>query len=75
VGRHQFSEFKASELFCPKCGGCQPVRERASAVPGAMSVELLCSRCGTVVGQHTVVDNSLAGKLSRLAGGLFGSRK
>ncbi|MFM8468766.1 MAG: hypothetical protein ACKODH_02165 [Limisphaerales bacterium] len=75
MGRQQFNEFKASELFCPKCGSCQPVRERASAAPGESSVELLCSRCATVVGQHTVVDNSLTGKLTRLAGGLFGRSK
>ena len=75
MSRPQFNEFTASELFCPRCDACQPVRERPSALPGAASVELLCARCSTVVGQRTVVDNSLGGKLARLAGGIFGHRK
>jgi hypothetical protein len=69
VGR-QFNEFKAAELHCPKCGSCQPVRERASSVPGSQTVELLCFRCSTVVGQHTVIDHSLAGKVAKLFGKL-----
>lgn len=68
----QFNEFKASELHCPKCGSSQPVRERPSAVG---TVELLCSRCASVLGRHTVVDHSLGGKLARLASGLFGGKK
>ena len=67
----QFNEFKASELHCPKCGSSQPVRERASALPGSQTVELLCSRCATVVGQHTVIDHSLGGKLAKLVGKLL----
>ena len=70
VGR-QFNEFKASELHCPKCGSSQPVRERASALPGSQTLDLLCSRCGTVVGQHTVVDHSLGGKLANFVGKLL----
>lgn len=70
VGR-QFNEFKASELYCPKCGSSQPVRERASALPGSKAVDLLCFRCATVVGQHTVIDRSLGGKLATLVGKLL----
>ena len=70
MGR-QFNEFKASELHCPKCGTSQPVRERASAVPGTETVELLCFRCATVVGQRTVVDHSLGGKLAKFVGKLL----
>jgi ribosomal protein S27AE len=62
VGR-QFNAFTASELHCPKCGRSQPVRERPAA---ANTTDLLCSRCATVLGQHTVVDHSLGGKLTRL---------
>lgn len=71
MGR-QFNEFKAAELHCPKCGSSQPVRERPA---GAQNIELLCFRCATVLGQHTVVDNSLGGKLGRLASGFFGGKK
>ena len=70
MGR-QFNEFKASELHCPKCGSSQPVRQRPSAVPGSQTIELLCFRCATVVGQHSVVDHSLAGKLATLVGKLL----
>ena len=70
MGR-QFNEFKASELHCPKCGVSQPVRERASALHGPQTIELLCSRCATVVGHHTVIDHSLGGKLAKLVGKLL----
>jgi len=71
VGR-QFNEFKAAELHCPKCGSAQPVRERPAS---PLTIDLLCSRCATVLGQHTVVDHSLGGKLGRLASGWFGGKK
>lgn len=67
----QFNEFKATELYCAKCGVSQPVRERPADVPGGNVTELLCVRCATVVGLHTVVDNSLGGKLSKLVGKLL----
>lgn len=64
----QFNELKATELYCPTCQICQPVRERAVAAPGPKTVELLCFRCRTIVGRHTTTeDRSLGGKLSRLA--------
>ena len=59
----QFNSFKASELHCPKCGCSQPVSERPAA---ANATDLLCSRCATVLGQHTVVDHSLGGKFAKL---------
>ena len=67
MGR-QFNEFKASELHCPKCGVSQPVRERPAA---DSSVELLCTRCATILGVHTSVDHSLGGKLTRFVGKLL----
>jgi hypothetical protein len=67
----QFNEFKAAELYCPLCQTCQPVRER----PAGEATELLCSRCGTVVGRHTVVDHRLGPKLARLVSGLFTGKK
>lgn len=71
----QFNEFKATELYCAKCGVSQPVRERPADVPGGNVIELLCVRCATVVGLHTTEDHSLSGKLARLANGLFGGKK
>lgn len=64
----QFNEFKASELHCAKCGICQPVRERPAA---DSSIELLCTRCDTVLGVHTTMDHSLSGKLTRLVSKLL----
>lgn len=74
MGR-QFHEFKAAELHCPNCASAQPVRQRASNLPGEQVIELLCSRCATVLGQHTTVDNSLGSKLGRLAHRLLGGKK
>ncbi|NBR86610.1 MAG: hypothetical protein EB141_20610 [Verrucomicrobia bacterium] len=70
MGR-QFNEFKASELFCPRCQACQPVRERTEG----QATQLLCSRCGTVVGRHTTVDHRLGPKLARLVSGFFTGKK
>lgn len=67
----QFNEFKATELYCAKCGVSQPVRERPSNVPGGNVIELLCCRCATVVGLHTTEDHSLSGKFSKLVGKLL----
>ena len=67
----QFNEFKATELYCPKCGISQRVRERPSEVPGENVIELLCFRCSTVVGKHTTEDHSITGKLSKLVGKLL----
>ena len=51
----QFGTFTASELYCPKCGRSQPVRERLLLVlPTGELHEFLCSRCGTSVGKRTV---------------------
>jgi hypothetical protein len=66
----QFQDFKATELFCPQCQTTRLVRER----PAGDAIELLCSRCATVVGRHTTVDHSLTVKISRLADKLFGTK-
>jgi len=51
----QFGTFTASELYCPKCGRAQPVRERLLLVlhNGELH-EFLCSRCATSLGKRTV---------------------
>ena len=66
MARQQFNEFTAAELYCPHCHTCQPVRPR----PADNVVQLLCTRCATVLGHHTTVDHSLTGKLTRLLGKL-----
>jgi hypothetical protein len=51
----QFGTFTASELYCPKCGRSQPVRERLLLVlPTGELHEFLCSRCATSLGKRTV---------------------
>ena len=51
----QFGTFTASELYCPKCGSAQPVREKLLLVlPTGELHEFLCSRCATSLGKRTV---------------------
>ena len=51
----QFGTFTASELYCPKCGSAQPVREKLLLVlPSGELHEFLCSRCATSLGKRTV---------------------
>jgi hypothetical protein len=51
----QFGAFTASELYCPKCGVSQPVRERLLLVlPSGELHEYVCSRCDTSLGERTV---------------------
>ncbi len=53
--QQQFGEFKASELYCRKCGGSQPVRERLLLVlPSGELHEYLCARCGSSLGEREV---------------------
>ena len=53
--QQQFGAFTASELYCPKCGRSQPVREKLLLVlPGGELHEYLCSECATSLGQRQV---------------------
>jgi hypothetical protein len=57
----QFGKFTASELYCPKCGRAQPVRERLLLVlPSGELYEFLCTRCGTSLGKRTVSGPAVA---------------
>ncbi len=57
----QFGTFTASELYCPKCGAAQPVRERLLLVlPSGELHEFLCVRCGTSLGKRTVTGPAVA---------------
>ena len=53
--RNQFGSFRASSLFCGKCGEAKPVRERLLLVlPEKELHEYLCEVCGEAVGSREV---------------------
>ena len=55
MSQQQFGTFTASELYCPKCGSSQPVREKLLLVlPSGELHEFLCSRCAASLGKRTV---------------------
>jgi hypothetical protein len=57
----QFGNFTASELYCPKCGKSQPVREKLLLVlPRGELHEFLCSQCATSLGQREITGPALA---------------
>jgi hypothetical protein len=61
MSQQQFGTFTASELYCPKCGSAQPVRERLLLVlPTGELHEFLCSRCATSLGKRTVTGPAVA---------------
>jgi hypothetical protein len=56
----QFDSFKASQLYCRKCGKSMPVRERLLLIlPDKDLYEYLCTGCGGSLGEREV---SLADK-------------
>jgi hypothetical protein len=56
----QFESFKASQLYCRKCGKSMPVRERLLLIlPDKDLYEYLCTGCGSSLGDRAV---SLADK-------------
>jgi hypothetical protein len=62
----QFEQFRAAELFCPKCQGSRPVRERLLLVlPHAELYDYRCQVCGTSVGQREVKAPPLAMQMAR----------
>ena len=65
----QFGTFTASELYCPKCGRSQPVRERLLLVlPTGELHEFLCTRCSTSLGKRTVTGPAVAPAVPRRPG-------
>ncbi|MBN2179628.1 MAG: cytoplasmic protein [Deltaproteobacteria bacterium] len=49
--RGSYSEFDATELYCPKCKRAVPVRKRLLIVlPDGDKYDYFCSICGTSVG-------------------------
>lgn len=52
-----FTSFRASLLFCPKCRQATPTRERLLLVlPTGDLYEYLCVQCGTSTGSKTARD-------------------
>jgi hypothetical protein len=52
----QFDEFQASELYCARCRGSRPVRERLLLVlPEGEIHQYLCAACGEPVGSRRVM--------------------
>jgi len=53
--RKQFDTLTATELYCPRCRGPQPVRERLLLVlPRAELHEYRCVACGESLGTREV---------------------
>ncbi len=51
----QFEQFRASEIYCPKCRISRPVRERLLLVlPYAELYDYRCTVCGTSCGSREV---------------------
>ena len=51
----QFDSFKASRLYCRKCGKSMPVRERLLLIlPDKDLYEYLCTGCGASLGEREV---------------------
>ncbi|MDC4224152.1 MAG: hypothetical protein MPW15_07980 [Candidatus Manganitrophus sp.] len=50
----QFDQFRASLLYCNKCGRAMPVRERLLLVlPDGDLYDYLCQGCGSSLGSKT----------------------
>jgi hypothetical protein len=55
AGMEQFESFKASRLYCRKCGKSMPVRERLLLIlPDKDLYEYLCTGCAESLGQREV---------------------
>ena len=55
MSARQFDTFRASSLYCARCGRANPVRERLLLVlPDRELHEYTCQRCGESVGRREV---------------------
>lgn len=55
MSQQQFENFTASSLYCEKCRGAMPVRERLLLIlPDKEIFDYLCTGCGSSVGQREV---------------------
>ncbi|MCD6287750.1 MAG: hypothetical protein J7M12_01410 [Candidatus Hydrogenedentes bacterium] len=50
----QFSELRATAIYCPKCKRAMPVRDRLLLVlPNGEMRQYVCSECGSDLGTRT----------------------
>jgi len=50
-----YSDFEATELFCPKCKKAMPVRKKLLLIlPQGEKYDYSCAHCGTSVGDKLV---------------------
>jgi hypothetical protein len=55
MNQQQFENFTASSLYCEKCRGAMPVRERLLLVlPDREIFDYLCTNCGSSVGRREI---------------------
>lgn len=53
--KRNYSDFEATELFCPKCKKAVPVRKRLLLIlPQGEKYDYTCTYCGTSVGDKLV---------------------
>ncbi|MDZ4165153.1 MAG: cytoplasmic protein [Smithellaceae bacterium] len=53
--KQQYSDFEASELFCPQCKRAVPVRNKLLLVlPQGEKYHYTCQICGASIGEKTV---------------------
>ncbi len=56
---HQYENFEATELFCPRCKQARPVRKHLLLVlPSGNKYDYRCTACATSVGSKMDDDNS-----------------
>jgi hypothetical protein len=64
--RRQFSDLRASELYCPKCRVSRAVRERLLLVlPHAEIREYRCVVCSESLGTRELTTGNAAGEILR----------
>ena len=60
----QFESFRASSLYCNKCGKAMPVREKLLLVlPDKEIFDYLCTGCASSLGQREVTAGERAGAM------------
>lgn len=70
MSARQFDDFRASSLFCRRCGSAQPVREKLLLVlPDKELHEYVCATCGDSVGTREVsAADVVAARMARARG-------
>ena len=57
MGREQYKDFDATELFCPQCRRAVPVRKRLLLVlANGDKYDYTCTYCGASVGDKLVTE-------------------